>query len=146
MRIEGTSIWKRLIQLCGGRGRLGSNFGPMRREAGRKSYYPQERAFKSDNVAAAQRAAARLTADVGILEVPAPSRGERTVWGTLAPYHMPARAGIEWRLDTMKAANMVIDTVVWREAENNRKPWRPEYESCSSGSRNTSYRSHIDRA
>jgi 2,5-dihydroxypyridine 5,6-dioxygenase len=64
-----------------------------------------------ENAAAAFRAGSMLTPHVAYLEVAAPSGERSTKWGTLAPYHMPALGGNRMAVDTMKAADLVIDTV-----------------------------------
>lgn len=64
-----------------------------------------------DNVAAAMKAAHRLTPHVAILEVAPPSRERATHWGTLAPYHMPALEGNRLAVDALKAADLIIDMV-----------------------------------
>jgi 2,5-dihydroxypyridine 5,6-dioxygenase len=95
---EAADVWVETLARCGV-------------TSGQKLIILKSARSNPENTAAAFRAGLALTPHVAYLEVGAPSSDRCTAWGTLAPYHMPALGGNRMAVDTMKAADLVIDTV-----------------------------------
>jgi 2,5-dihydroxypyridine 5,6-dioxygenase len=95
---EAADVWQATLARCGV-------------TSGQKVIILKSARSNAENAAAAFRAAFTLTPNVACLEVAIPSGERATAWGTLAPYHMPALGENRMAVETMKAADLVIDTV-----------------------------------